>query len=130
LWGVGAVTEKSLRERGLHTIADVAEAPIASLERAVGKAHAAKLHALAHGVDPRPVNPNSVEKSVGHEVTFDYNITDPDVLRRELLRHSTRVAARLRSHGAAGRTVVLKLRYSDFTTISRSTTLAEPTDLG
>lgn len=130
LWGVGEVTEQSLRSRGLHTIADVAAAPIASLERAVGRANAAKLHALAHGVDPRPVTPERAEKSVGHEVTFDYNITDPDVLRRELLRHSTKVAARLRLHGVAGRTVVLKLRYSDFTTISRSVTLPEPTDLG
>ncbi|HRP99170.1 MAG TPA: DNA polymerase IV, partial [Terrimesophilobacter sp.] len=130
LWGVGSVTEKVLRDRGLHTIADVAGTPIASLERAVGKAGAAKLHSLAHGIDPRRVTPDTVEKSVGHEVTFDYDVTDAGVLHRELLRHSTKVAARLRAHGVTGRTVVLKLRYNDFTTISRSTTLSEPTDLG
>lgn len=130
LWGVGAVTEKALRDRGLKTIADVASSPLASLERAVGKAGAAKLHSLANGIDPRPVTPATSEKSVGHEVTFDYDVTDSGVLRRELLRHSTKAAARLRSHGVAGRTVVLKLRYSDFTTVTRSTTLAEPTDLG
>lgn len=130
LWGVGTVTEKALRDRGLHTIEDVAHAAIASLERAVGKANAAKLHALAHGVDPRSVTPDTPEKSVGHEVTFDYDVTEPALLRRELLRHSTKASARLRAHGIAGRTVVLKLRYSDFTTITRSTTLPEPTDLG
>lgn len=130
LWGVGAVSEKALRDRGLHTIQDVATAPLTVLERAVGKAGAAKLHDLANGVDPRPVTPDRADKSVGHEVTFDYDVTDPNVLRRELLRHATKVAARLRAHGVMGRTVVLKLRYSDFTTISRSVTVAEPTDLG
>lgn len=130
LWGVGAVTEKSLRSRGLHTIADVAHAPLAKLERAVGKAGATKLHQLANGVDPRSVTADTTEKSVGHEVTFDYDVTEPEILRRELLRQSTRVGARLRASGTTGRTVVLKLRYADFTTISRSHTLVEATDLG
>ncbi|MBX3093871.1 MAG: DNA polymerase IV [Cryobacterium sp.] len=130
LWGVGAVTEKSLRDRGLHTIQDVAHAPLAKLERAVGKAGASKLHQLANGVDPRAVSADTVEKSVGHEVTFDYDVADPDVLRRELLRQATKVGVRLRAHGVTARTVVLKLRYADFTTISRSHTLTDATDLG
>jgi DNA polymerase-4 len=69
------------------------------------------------------------EKSVGHEVTFEYDVTDQVVLKRELLRMSDQVAVRLRRAGLIGRTVVLKLRYGDFTTISRSRTIEEPTDL-
>lgn len=130
LWGVGAVTEKSLRDRGLHTIQDVASAPLAMLERAIGKAGASKLHQLAHGVDPRTVNVDTAEKSVGHEVTFDYDVDEPEVLRRELLRQSNKVGVRLRAQGANARTVVLKLRFADFTTITRSHTLSEATDLG
>lgn len=130
LWGVGAVTEKTLLDRGLGTIGDVAAAPLATLQRALGAASGRKLHELANGIDPRPVDTNSVEKSVGHEVTFETDVTDGDLLRRELLRQSTQVAARLREARLAGRTVALKLRFSDFTTITRSRTLVEPTDLG
>ncbi|WP_168626780.1 DNA polymerase IV [Cryobacterium sp. BB307] len=130
LWGVGAVTEKTLLDRGLGTIGDVAAAPLATLQRALGEASGRKLHELANGIDPRPVDTNSVEKSVGHEVTFETDVTDGDLLRRELLQQSTQVAARLREAGLAGRTVALKLRFSDFTTITRSRTLADPTDLG
>ena len=130
LWGVGAVTEKALRDRGLHSIQDVAHAPVAKLERAVGKAGASKLHQLANGIDPRAVRPDTAEKSVGHEVTFDHDVGDPEVLKRELLRQSSKVGTRLRAHGVTARTIVLKLRYADFTTISRSHTLTDATDLG
>lgn len=130
LWGVGAVTEKALLDRGLHTIGEIAETPVGVLRRIVGEAGAAKLHALANGIDPRTVTPDTLEKSVGHEVTFEVDVSDPGVLRRELLRQSTQVARRLRAAGVEGRTVVLKLRYADFTTITRSRTLAEATDVG
>jgi DNA polymerase-4 len=130
LWGVGAVTEKSLLGRGLHTIGDIAGTPVGVLRRIVGEAGAAKLHALANGVDPRRVTCDTVEKSVGHEVTFEIDVSDAAVLRRELLRQATQVGSRLRASGLEGRTVVLKLRYGDFTTITRSRTLAEPTDVG
>ena len=130
LWGVGAVTEKALLARGLKTIGDIAETPIAMLRRVVGEASSIKLHSLANGIDPRSVTPETLEKSVGHEVTFEVDVGDGAVLRRELLRQSTKVARRLRESGVVGRTVVLKLRYGDFTTISRSRTLAEPTDVG
>lgn len=70
------------------------------------------------------------EKSVGHEITFEFDVTDTVQLRRELLRMSDQVAVRLRRAGLMGRTVVLKLRYGDFTTITRSRKLEEPTDLG
>lgn len=129
LWGVGGVTEEALTSRGLRTIGDIASTPVATLQRAVGEASARKLHDLANGIDPRPVTTRTEEKSVGHEITFETDVTDADLLRRELLRMSTQVAARLREAGVTGRTVVLKLRYADFTTITRSRKLAEPTDL-
>lgn len=130
LWGVGAVTEKALLARGLKTIGDLAETPVAVLRRIVGEASSLKLHSLANGVDPRSVTPDTLEKSVGHEVTFEVDTSDSAVLRRELLRQATKVAQRMRASGVVGRTVSLKLRYGDFTTISRSRTLAEPTDVG
>ncbi len=129
LWGVGAKTEESLSRHGLHTIGDVANTPIASLTRWLGPAAASKLHALAWGQDPRAVSARPEEKSVGHETTFDYDVTDDEVLRRELLRMSDLVAVRLRGAGLVARTVVLKLRFGDFTTITRSRTLAEPTNV-
>lgn len=130
LWGVGAVTEKALLARGLTTIGDIAEAPFAVLRRAAGEAGARKLHDLANGVDPRAVTRDTLEKSVGHEVTFEVDVSDSGVLRRELLRQATQVARRLRSSAIVGKTVVLKLRFADFTTITRSRTLAESTDVG
>ena len=129
LWGVGGVTEEALTSRGLRTIGDIASTPLPALQRAVGDATGRKLHDLANGIDPRSVVTRSEEKSVGHEVTFETDVADADVLRRELLRMSTQVAARLREAGVTGHTVVLKLRYADFTTITRSRKLAEPTDL-
>ena len=130
LWGVGGKTEQTLRARGLHTIGDIALAPRETLLQAVGEAGAARLHDLAWGIDPRSVHVRAEEKSVGHERTFETNITDPAVVRAELLRMSNMVAVRLRKAALVGRTVVLKLRFGDFTTITRSRTLAEPTDLG
>ncbi|MEO6941728.1 MAG: DNA polymerase IV [Terrimesophilobacter sp.] len=130
LWGVGAVTEKSLLGRGLHTIGDIAVTPVEVLRRIVGDAGGRKLHELANGIDTRKVTRDSSEKSVGHEVTFEIDICDAGVLRRELLRQSSQVGRRLRASGLEGRTVVLKLRYADFSTITRSKTLAEPTDVG
>jgi DNA polymerase-4 len=130
LWGVGAVTEEALTRRGLRTIGDIARSPLPALQRAVGAASGLKLHDLANGRDPRSVTTASVEKSVGHEVTFEVDTVDADELRRELLRQANAVAVRMRTAGWVGRTVVLKLRYDDFTTITRSRTLAESTDVG
>jgi DNA polymerase-4 len=130
LWGVGGKTEETLRGRGLHTIGDIAHASRDTLLRAVGEAGADRLHDLAWGIDPRRVHARAEEKSVGHEMTFETNVTDPAVIRRELLRMSNMVAVRLRKAQIVGRTVVLKLRFGDFTTITRSRTLSEPTDLG
>ncbi|WP_291049068.1 DNA polymerase IV [Herbiconiux sp.] len=130
LWGVGGSTAERLERLGLRTVGDIAETPLDALIRTVGAASGEKLHELALGIDTRQVLPPSQEKSVGHERTFDVDERSPEVLRRELLDQSNRVAVRLRAAGLVGKTVALKLRFADFTTISRSRTLSEPTDLG
>jgi DNA polymerase-4 len=129
LWGVGERTEESLHRLGLRTVADIAHTPVDTLRRALGDAAGTQLHELAWGRDPRRVVPEQVEKSVGAEETFARDVDDPEVVLREVLRLSERVAARLRAQGMAGRTVVLKVRFADFTTITRSRTLGEPTDV-
>ena len=129
LWGVGAKTEEQLLRHGLRTVGDVAATPVPTLRSLVGEAGARKLHDLSWGRDLRSVAPAGEEKSVGHEETFASDVTDPAVIRRELLRMSDKVAVRLRKAGLEGRCVVLKLRFSDFTTITRSRTIGEPTDL-
>ena len=130
LWGVGERTEEQLARLGLRTVGDIAHTPEQTLRRAFGEAVGAHLHALSWGRDPRPVVPEAGEKSVGAEETFSRDVDDPQVVLREVLRLSERVAARLRAGGLAGRTVVLKVRFADFTTITRSRTLREATDLG
>ena len=129
LWGVGERTEEQLQRLGLRTVADLAHVPVATLRRAVGDAAGTHLHELAWGRDPRPVVPEQVEKSVGAEETFAHDVDDPRVVRRELLRLSERVAARMRSQGVVGRTVSIKIRFADFTTITRSRTMRERTDV-
>jgi DNA polymerase-4 len=129
LWGVGRVTEQSLLKLGLRTVGDVAEMPVDVLERAVGSALAARLTRLANGIDPRDVETRRVEKSIGHETTFQHDLVDRDDIARELLRLATDVGVRLRRAEMVARTVTLKLRYGDFTTVTRSRTLAEPTDV-
>jgi len=129
LWGVGRVTEETLTRVGLRTVGDVAVMPYDALERSVGPALAARLSRLANGIDPRDVHTTRVEKSIGHENTFGYDLVDPVEIRRELLRLSNNVAVRLRKAGLVGRTVTLKVRYGDFRTVTRSRTLGEPTDV-
>jgi len=129
LWGVGDRTEESLHRLGLTTVADIAHTPVDTLRRALGDAVGAHLHELSWGRDPRPVVAEQGEKSIGAEETFATDVDDPVVVRRELLRLSERVAARLRSAGVLGRTVVIKIRFADFATITRSRTLPEHTDV-
>jgi DNA polymerase IV len=129
LWGVGERTEEILQRFGLRTVSDLAHTPVDTLRRALGDAAGGHLHELAWGRDPRPVVPEHVEKSVGAEETFARDVDDPDVVLRELLRLSERVAARLRSADLVGRTVVIKVRFADFSTITRSRTLSERTDV-
>jgi DNA polymerase-4 len=130
LWGVGQSTEQALVRLGLRTIGDIAGTPLPVLLGSLGEVTGRKLHDLAWGRDPRSVTAEREEKSVGHEVTFEHDVTDAARLRSEILRQSGAVAARLRRGGLTGRTVVLKLRYADFSTVTRSRTLAEPTNVG
>lgn len=127
LWGVGEKTSQTLTRLGLRTVGDIAATPLPALEHDIGKAAAAHLHALACGKDDRAVESAVREKSVGSEETFEVDVSDAAVVRRELLRLSRRTARSLRSSGYAARTVVVKLRKADFTTITRSKTLPEPT---
>jgi DNA polymerase-4 len=129
LWGVGERTEETLRRLGLRTVADIAQLPLATLQRELGSALGAHLHDLSWGRDPRPVVATTPDKSIGAEETFDHDIDDPETIKRELLRLSERVGARLRAGGHVGRTVSVKLRMANFTTITRARTLREPTDL-
>jgi DNA polymerase IV len=129
LWGVGERTGRVLASLGLRTVADIATAPPATLERGLGRAAGAHLAALAWGRDDRKVVPGTAEKSIGAEETFDTDVDDPEIIRRELLRLSGRTARGLRAAGCVARTVVVKLRLADFTTITRSRTLPDPTDV-
>ncbi|HYI34535.1 MAG TPA: DNA polymerase IV [Glaciibacter sp.] len=130
LWGVGQATEKTLLRLGLRQIGDIANTPLDVLQGSLGEAAGRKLHDLAWARDPRSVTVEREEKSVGHETTFEHDVTDVARLRSEILRLSDAVAVRLRRSGSVGRTVVLKLRYTDFTTVTRSRTLPEPTNVG
>jgi DNA polymerase-4 len=129
LWGVGEQTGHSLARLGLRTVGDIAHTPPAVLQRELGQAVGAHLYALAWGRDERPVIPGMPDKSIGAEETFATDVDDPEVIRRELLRLSGRTARGLRAGGSVARTVVVKLRLANFTTITRSRTLSEPTDV-
>ncbi len=129
LWGVGKRTAERLTAVGLNRVGDVAATPLPRLRRAVGNAVAEHLHALAGGHDDRVVEPESMEKSVGAEETFEVDHTDREVLRHELLRLSEKAASALRRRGLRGRTVSIKVRFADFTTITRSRTLPVATDV-
>jgi DNA polymerase-4 len=129
LWGVGERTEEALARLGLRTIGDIAATDVSTLVHAVGKASGTHLHALANGEDPRRVVPDEPDRSIGSEETFARDLTDRDDILRELLRLSERCAERLRASGQVGRTVAIKVRYSDFRTYTRSHTLVEPTDV-
>ncbi|MEV4316371.1 DNA polymerase IV [Actinocrispum sp. NPDC049592] len=129
LWGVGEKTAERLRNVGLERVADVAAAPLPRLRRIVGNAMAEHLHPLALGLDGREVVAESAEKSIGAEETFEVDHWDRALLKRELLRLSEKTAGALRGRGLRGRTVSIKVRFSDFTTITRSRTLLVPTDV-
>jgi DNA polymerase-4 len=129
LWGVGDKTEEALHRLGLRTVGDLAHTPVGTLERALGPAVGRHLSALSWGRDDRSVVAHEPDKSIGAEETFDVDVDDPAVIRRELLRLSERVAARLRAAQVAGRTVSIKVRFANFTTLTRSRTLLQPTDV-
>ena len=134
LWGVGERTAERLHRLGLRTVGDLAHTPVTTVQRAVGQVAGRTLHALAWGEDRRVVTPvrghdEDPEQSMGADHTFSRDVDDPEVLVRELLRLSARVGSRMRAAGLAGRTVTLRVRFADFTTLTRSRTRAEATDV-
>jgi DNA polymerase-4 len=128
LWGVGPSTAIALRDFGVATIGDLAALDRSALARRFGK-HGSSLVDRAHGVDPDPVDDPDAAKSVSHEHTFDVDTADPEVLERTLLAMAEGVSGRLRHAGLKAGTVTVKIRDSDFHTITRQRGLVEPVDL-
>ena len=129
LWGVGPKTEEALKGAGLVTIGDVARKDASWMEARWG-ASGRHLWELAHGIDPRDVVPDREAKSVGAEDTFDEDLTGLEALSPHIHAQALRVGRRLRKAGVKGRVVQLKLKFSDFTLITRRVTLPSPTDDG
>lgn len=126
LWGVGKSTERRLESLGIETVGDLAKAPVENLTRSLGAAQGAHLHALALGLDNRPVESNREAKSISHEETFAHDMSNPTQIDTELVRQCDAVAQRLRNGGLVARTATLKVRFGDFSTITRRMTAAEP----
>ncbi|OFW78106.1 MAG: hypothetical protein A2Z48_05615 [Actinobacteria bacterium RBG_19FT_COMBO_70_19] len=130
LWGVGEKTAETLGHLGVKTVGDLGRTPVAVLGRLLGEQHARDLHDLALGLDDRPVVAYEAPKSVSHEETFDADLDAEEDLLREALALSHRVAARLREDGYRARTITLKVRLANFTTLTRSRTIPASTDVG
>ncbi len=128
LWGVGKVTGSVLETMGIRTIGQLALTPAAHLAARFGK-HGPDLLNLARGLDDRVVETDAPSKSMGAEETFEHDTHEVDLLRATLRGQSERVGRELRGAGYAGRTVTLKLRFADFSTITRSHT-DDPTQDG
>ena len=126
LWGVGPATLAKLERLAVRTVGDLAALDPAALIAALGAAHGAHLHDLSWARDERPVEVDRDAKSIGHEETYPHDRHTHDELAREVVRLADGVSARLRHTGAGARTVTLKLRFGDFTTITRATTLPAP----
>ena len=126
--GVGPDTVERLRRVGVHTVADLQQVSEDELVRLVGRAHGHGLHQLALAQDDRPVVAEREAKSVSVEGTYEHDLTDRRLMEGLITRQAGDVARRLRTGGLSGRTVTLKVRLHDFTTLSRSTTLPSPTD--
>lgn len=129
LWGVGEKTRARLANHGIETVGELADAGPERLARILGRAHGTHLYRLAMGQDPRPVQTSREEKSIGKEETFFEHVADRGKLERILLAQAHATARRLRRAHLTARTVAIKVRFADFTTITRSTTFARPTDL-
>ena len=130
LWGVGERTEAALARWGITTVAELADSDVDTVRRAVGKVAGEHLYDLSWGRDPRPVHPGREEKSVGAEETFVADVADLAVVQAKVLQLADRCAGRLRRNGLVARTVAIKVRTSDFRTLSRARTLVTPTDVG
>ncbi len=127
LWGVGAVTAEKLHRRGLSTVGDVAQVAEAALTAMLGQAVGRHLHALAHNRDPRPVVVGRRRRSIGSQRALRRSPRSPDAVDTVLVGLVDRVTRRMRAAGRAGRTVILRLRFDDFSRATRSYTLPRPT---
>ena len=128
LWGVGKQSSKVFEKLGIRTIAQLRQCLLGILQAHFGSS-GEHLWDLAHGRDDRPVVPEREAKSISNETTFERDIADMDVLRAWLVDLVEQVGWRLRQQGLRGRTVHLKVRFADFSLITRSQTLPEPTDI-
>ena len=128
LWGVGPKTAEILEQLGLRTVEDVATLPRATLIRAVGQAAGETLHELAWGRDFRDVTPEDVDKSISAAETFAQDLDNPEEILQEFLRLTQKATARLREKELFAKTISIKVRFADFTTINRSKTLPLATD--
>ena len=127
LWGVGEKTAMVLKNMGLATIGQVASLPEPELGKRLGKwGHA--LWRLANGIDDRPVVTWAPQKSISQEITFDEDVDDPEVMELTLFQLSDELARLMRKNQLKGRTITLKIRLEDFSTFSRSRTLADFVD--
>ena len=129
LWGVGEKTAEQLSRLGLINVSDIANTPVKTLARVVGQAAAEHLYELSWGRDPRTVTPNQAEKSIGAERTFESDIDDPEEILAQILDLSNKVAKRLRAANYFSRTITIKVRFADFTSVTRSKSLPSSTDL-
>ncbi len=128
LWGVGRQGSKVFERLGIRTIGQLRQWPVDTLTSHFG-VQGEQLWRLAHGLDDRAVVPEREAKSISHETTFAQDIDDQEVLRAWLLGLTEQVAWRLRQHALRGRVVHLKVRFADFSLITRSQTMPEPTDI-
>ena len=126
LWGVGPKTAAHLERLGLKTISDIANTPLETLKRALGDATGDHLFELSWGRDERDVIPDEPDQSISAAETFSYDIDDPETILREYLRLTEKAAARLRERELFAKTISIKVRFSDFETITRSKTLPLP----
>jgi len=122
MWGAGQVTQKAMARLGIHTFKDLRLASIELLEKEFGK-HGIHMNQLAMGIDPRDVVTLHDVKSIGHEDTYSQDILDLEPAKRELLSLANRVARRMRRKGLEGKTITLKVKYSDFKRITCSVSL-------
>jgi DNA polymerase IV len=127
LWGVGAVTSRKLRSRGVRTVGEVARLPESALVTLLGKAQGRHIHALAHNRDPRSVHPRRRRRSIGSQRALGRSPKSPDGVDAVAVGLVDRVTRRMRTAGRVGRTVVLRLRFDDFSRATRSHTLPRAT---
>jgi DNA polymerase-4 len=123
IWGVGPKTAESLERLGLHTVSDIAHTPRATLIRALGESTGASLYELAWGRDYRDVIPDEPEKSIGNEETFSEDLDNPEEILREFLRMTEKATARLRERSLFAKTISIKIKFADFSSLTRSKTV-------